>query len=422
VLFSFNLILKKLKFIILQNIWRDTMAKFNLNRIQDILKKNDIDAWLLYDFRGSNEFAINILDIPPHAHLTRRFYYLIPKKGEPVKIVMAIEAGHLDHLPGEKLTYSSHDLLTKHLADTLKKMKTIAMEYSPNNAIPYVSKVDAGTFEQIKSYGVNIVSSADLISMFDAVWTGDQYKENRVVAYALNTIVDDAFGFIREKISNLNVTNEYEVQQFIMHEFAKKDFITDSLPIVGVNENSANPHYAPDKGKHKAIYNGDFVLIDLWAKLNKANSVWADITWVGFVADAVPEKYSRIFNIVAEARDNAFNLVAKRMRERKELRGYEVDDAAREVIRNEGMEKYFIHRTGHSITTELHGSGAHMDNYETKDERLILPSTSFSIEPGIYLPGEFGVRSEIDVYIHPDGDVIATGSKKQTEVIPILAH
>ncbi|MGE5807427.1 MAG: M24 family metallopeptidase [Ignavibacteria bacterium] len=397
------------------------MAKFNLNRIQDILKKNDIDAWLLYDFRGSNEFAINILDIPPNAHLTRRFYYLIPKEGNPVKIVMAIEAGHLDHLPGEKLTYSSHDLLTKHLADTLKKMKTIAMEYSPNNAIPYVSKVDAGTFEQIKSYGVNVVSSADLISMFDAVWSDSQFKENKIVAYALNDIVDDAFGFIREKISNLNVTTEYEVQQFIMHEFAKKDFITDSPPIVGVNENSANPHYAPDKGKHKAIYNGDFVLIDLWAKLNKANSVWADITWVGFVADAVPEKYSRIFNIVAKARDNAFNLVAKRMRERKELRGYEVDNAAREVIRNEGMEKYFIHRTGHSITTELHGSGAHMDNYETKDERLILPSTSFSIEPGIYLPGEFGVRSEIDVYIHPDGDVIATGSKKQTEIVPILA-
>ncbi|HVO75660.1 MAG TPA: M24 family metallopeptidase [Ignavibacteriaceae bacterium] len=397
------------------------MAKFNLNRIQEILRQSNIDGWLLYDFRGSNEFAINILDIPPNAHLTRRFYYLIPKEGNPVKIVMAIESGHLDHLPGEKLTYSSHELLTKHLENSLKKYKTIAMEYSPKNAIPYVSKVDAGTIEQIKSYGIKVVSSADLISMFDAVWTDDQFKENRIVAYALNDIVDEAFGFIRDKISNLNVTNEYEVQQFIMHEFAKRDFITDSPPIVGVNENSANPHYAPDRDKHKSIHNGDFVLIDLWARFNKLNSVWADITWVGFAADAVPEKYTRIFRIVEKARDAAFDLVLKRMREKKELRGYEVDNAAREVIRNEGMEKYFIHRTGHSITTDLHGSGPHMDNYETKDERLILPSTSFSIEPGIYLPDEFGIRSEIDVFIHPDGDVIATGSRKQTEIIPILA-
>jgi Xaa-Pro aminopeptidase len=397
------------------------MVNFNLNRIQEILKSMNIDAWLLYDFRGSNEFAINILDIPTHAHLTRRFYYLIPKEGNPVKIVMAVEAHNLDHLPGEKLTYSSHELLSKHLENTLKKVKNIAMEYSPYNAIPYVSKIDAGTFEQIKSLGVNVVSSADLISMFNAVWTEEQFKDNRVVAYALNDIVDDTFGFIKEKISNLHVTNEYEVQQFIMNEFDKKDFITDHPPIIGVNENSANPHYAPEKLKHKPIHKGDFVLIDLWAKLKKENSVWADITWVGFVDEAVPEKFERVFDIVAKARDTAFNLVVSRMKEKKELRGYEVDDAARNVIKEEGMEKYFIHRTGHSITTELHGSGAHMDNYETKDERLILPSTSFSIEPGIYIEGEFGVRSEIDVFIHSDGDVIATGSKKQTEVVPIMA-
>jgi len=397
------------------------MPKFNLKRIQEILSSMDFDAWLLYDFRGSNDLAHSILDISKLAHLTRRFYYFIPKSGTPTKIVNAIESWHLDHLPGNKLTYSSHVSLTKNLEDTLKNVEAIAMEYSPKNAIPYVSKVDAGTIEQIKSFGVDIRSSADLISMFDAVWSKEQYEDNIPVANALTDIAVDAFDFINEKLSNLKSVNEYEVQQYIMDEFEKKDFFTDSPPIIGVNENSANPHYTPTAEEHKPIHKGDFVLIDLWAKTKKVDAVWADITWVGYCGEDVPEKYSRIFNIVAKARDTAFDLIVSRFNEKKEIRGYEVDDACRNVIRAEGMENYFIHRTGHSITTEIHGSGAHMDNYETKDERLILPSTSFSIEPGIYLPEEFGVRSEIDVYITSDGEVLATGGERQKEIIPILA-
>jgi len=396
------------------------MGKFNLVKMQSILSEMNLEAWLFYDFRGNNDLALDILDVPKNAHLTRRFYYLVPKNGEPVKIVNGIEAGHLDHLPGKKLTYSSHPSLSNHISNTLKGYKNIAMEYSPLNAIPYVSKVDAGTIEQIKSYGVEIVSSGDLISMFNAVWTNEQYEENKPVADALTDIVKMAFDFIKEKISSVASVSEYDVQNFIMNEFEKRKYFTDYPPIVGVNENSANPHYAPSEKVNKPIKENDFVLIDLWAKVNKPDGVWADITWVGFTGNSVPDKYIKVFNIVAKARDNAFELITTRFKEGKEVRGYEVGDACRKVIDEAGYAEYFIHRTGHSITTELHGSGAHMDDFETKDERLILPSTSFSIEPGIYLKGDFGVRSEIDVYISPEKEVIATGGERQKEVIAIM--
>jgi len=396
------------------------MGKFNLSKIQEVITKMNFDAWLFYDFRGSNDLAHAILDIPIESHLTRRFFYFVPKEGTPTKIVMGIEAGNLDHLPGEKKTYSSHVSLTNHLKETLKNVKTIAMEYSPLNAIPYVSKVDAGTIEQLKTFGVEIKSSADLISMFGAVWSEEQYLENKPVAIALTNIVFKAFAYIKEETLSGRELTEYDVQQFIMHEFNARSYYTDHSPIVGVNENAANPHYAPTNEIYKQIRKGDFVLIDLWAKLNKPDGVWADITWTGYMGETVPEKYVKIFNIVAEARDTAFSLIQHRYAEGKEIRGYEADAAARKVIEDGGYGEYFIHRTGHSITTELHGSGAHLDNFETRDERLLLPSTSFSIEPGIYLPGDFGVRSEIDVYISAKGEVMTTGGERQKEIIPIL--
>ena len=396
------------------------MGKFNLEKMQNIISSMKLDGWLFYDFRESNDLALNILEIPKEKHLTRRFYYLIPSKGVPVKIVNAIEAGNLDHLPGEKLIYSNHSSLTKHLTDIITSHKIIAMEYSPFNAIPYVSKVDAGTIEQIKSLGADIRSSADLISMFDAVWTKELFNENKPVAKALYEIVNKSFEFIKKSFNENKSLNEFDVQQFIMKEFEKRSYYTDSPPIVGVNENSANPHYAPDEKIHKQIKNGDFVLIDLWAKVNRDDAVWADITWVGYMGKTIPEKYTKIFDIVAEARDAAFNLISDRFKQGEKIRGYEGDDAARGVITKAGYGKYFIHRTGHSISSDLHGSGAHLDNYETRDERLILPSTSFSIEPGIYLTGDFGVRSEIDVFITKDGKVISTGEERQKEIVPIL--
>lgn len=396
------------------------MKKFNYKKVQEILTAMKIDAWLLYDFRFSNELALNMLGITKKSHLTRRFYYLIPQKGLPIKIANAIETFHFDGLPGKLLPYASYSSLNDNLKTSLKGIKKVAMEYSPMNAIPYVSRVDAGTIEQIKSLGVEIVTSADLISMYNALWTKQQFNENKPVAHALNEIVYNAFNFIKKKIVSNKVTTEYDVQQFIMNEFKHRKLFTDDPPIVGVNENSANPHYTPTKQKHNKIKRGDFVLIDLWAKPNNEDGVWADITWVGFVGTSVPDKYTEVFNIVEEARDTAFNLVESKFKQGKDVRGYEVDAACRKVIEDAGYGKYFIHRTGHSITTDLHGSGAHMDNFETKDERLILPSTSFSIEPGIYLPGDFGVRSEIDVFITKEGRVIITGKEKQNEVVAIL--
>lgn len=396
------------------------MQKFNLKKVQQILSQMDIDAWLLYDFRFSNELALNMLGITKKSHLTRRFYYLIPQKGTPIKIANAIETFHFDQLPGKLLPYASYNSLMKNLDICLKGLKNVAMEYSPINAIPYISRVDAGTIEQIRSFGVEIVSSANLISMYNALWTKEQFLENKPVAEALNIIVRKAFAYIKSKILHAKSLSEYDVQQFIMTEFKKRKLFTDDPPIVGVNKNSVNPHYTPTKQKSKRIKKGDFVLIDLWAKPNKENGVWADITWVGFVGTSVPDKYTKIFNIVAEARDTAFNLVDARFKAGKPVRGFEVDAASRKVIEDAGYGKYFIHRTGHSITTDLHGSGAHIDNFETKDERLILPSTSFSIEPGIYLPGKFGVRSEIDVFITKDQKVIFTGKEKQKEIVAIL--
>lgn len=396
------------------------MGKFNLEKIQTILNEMNLDGWLFYDFRRSNDLALNILDIPMTSHLTRRFFYMVFKEGNPVKIVNGIEAERLDHLPGKKLTYSSHASLSEHISNTLKGIKKIAMEYSPLNAIPYVSKVDAGTIEQIKSFGVEIVSSGDLISMFDAVWTKEQYEENKPVANALTDIVKLSFGFIKEAVLENHNLTEYDVQQFIMNEFDKRGYFTDFPPIIGVNENSANPHYSPNKDINKPVKKDDFILIDLWAKVNKPDAVWADITWVGYVGKTVPDKYIKVFNIVAKARDEAFKLIQTRFKGGKEIRGYEVDDISRKIISDASYADYFIHRTGHSITTELHGSGAHMDDFETRDERLLFPSTSFSIEPGIYFTGDFGIRSEIDVYITPEKEVVATGGERQKEVIPVL--
>lgn len=392
----------------------------DINQIRAVLKKLKIDGWLLYDFRKSNDLALKILNIPAEKIASRRIYYFIPADGDPVKIVNAIEAENLDHLPGEKLIYASFNSLHETLAKALKGANTVAMEYSPNNNIPYLSKVDAGSIELIRSFEKNIKSSADIITLLTAVWTEKQLNEYLPVARGLTKVVSNAFNLIRNKILAGITLNEYEVQQFIFSEIEKTNgWIADHPPIVAVNENSANPHYAPTSKTHKEIKEGGFVLIDLWAKPDMTDGVWADITWVGYTGKSVPGKFTQIFDIVAAARDAAFRLVEERFAAGREIRGYEVDDAARKVIIEAGYGDYFIHRTGHSITTEGHGSGAHMDNFESHDDRLIVPGNSFSIEPGIYLPGKFGVRSEIDVYIYPDESVISTG-EIQKEVVPIL--
>ena len=394
--------------------------KLAVQKIQNALKDEEIDGWLFYNFRESNIFASRILKLPSHLAQSRRYFYFIPVSGEPIKIVHNIEQWNLDHLPGEKLIYLTYQSLQGALAKALSNLKVIAMEYSPKNSIPYISKVDGGTIESIRELGKEIVTSANLIQFFEARWDEEQATDNVETAKDLRAIVDLTFSFIRNQIlSNLTLT-EYDVQQFMKSEFTKRGMKTDSDPNCSVNENSANPHYEPTKEINSPMKKGDFVLLDLWAKRDKPRSVYSDITWVGYIGDSVPDEYRRIFRIVATSRDTAVIAVRNAFSKNEPIYGFQVDDAARKVIVDAGYGEYFVHRTGHSIGEEVHGNVANMDNLETHDERRIIPQTSFSIEPGIYLPGKFGIRSEINVYITPNENVVVTGLPIQQEVVPIL--
>jgi Xaa-Pro aminopeptidase len=388
--------------------------------IQKALQEEKIDGWLFYNFRESNYFASRILRLPSHLTQTRRYYYFIPAKGNPAKLVHGIEEWNLDHLPGSKTVYVSWQSLEAGLRSILTGVKKIAMEYSPRNAIPYVAKVDAGTIEFVKSFGVEVVTSADLIQHFEATWDEEQTSDNFDTARHLREIVDVAFGFIKQRIQSNQPLTEYDVQQTMKTEFSKRGLISDSDPNCSVNANSANPHYEPTSKIFSSIKKGDLVLIDLWAKTNKARSVYADITWMGYIGTEVPSEYVKIFSVIRDARDAALNLVKNAYKKKVPVYGYQVDDAARKVITDAGCGNFFIHRTGHSIGEEVHGNSAHMDNLETHDERRVLPSTSFSVEPGVYFKGKFGMRTEIDVFISPVGEVIVTGLPSQTEIVPIL--
>jgi len=391
-----------------------------VEEIQSALKEEGLEAWLLYNFRGSNVFATRVLGLPSHIMQTRRYFYLIPAQGEPRKLVHGIEEWNLDDVPGSKTVYVSWKSLEDGLKKILSGTRKVAMEYSPENAIPYVSVVDAGTVEFIRKSGVEVVSSANLVQRFEACWNEEQAKDNAETAKHLREIVDRAFGFMKSRIQGNGKLTEYDVQQFMLSEFGKRGIWTESDPNCSVNANSANPHYEPTKDVHSPLKKGDFVLIDLWAKKKKDHSVYADITWTGFLGDSVPDEYEKIFQVVKGARDAALKFVRESFAAGKEIQGYQVDDAARHFIGKAGYGQYFIHRTGHSIGEEIHANGANMDNLETHDERKVVARTSFSIEPGIYLAGKFGVRSEIDVYISPKNEVIVTGLPMQENVIPIL--
>jgi Xaa-Pro aminopeptidase len=391
-----------------------------IREIQKVLQAEKIDGWLLYNFRGSNVFATRLLKLPEYIMFTRRYFYYIPESGEPRKLVHRIEEWNLDALPGGKSIYLSWRSLEEGLKKLLSGSKRVAMEYSPKCAIPYVSTVDAGAIELVRESGVEVVSSANLIQYFEARWDEEQLNDNIKSAAHLRQIADKAFGFIRDKILSNSAVTEYDVQQFMISEFKNRGLVTSSDPNCSVNANSANPHYEPTKEIHSPLQKGDFVLLDLWAKKDKMRSVYADITWTGFIGEIVPDEYEKIFQIVKGGRDAALNFVRSSMEEGKVVHGYEVDDAARNYITQHGYGEHFVHRTGHSIGEEVHGNGANMDNLETRDERTIIPQTSFSIEPGIYLRDKFGIRSEIDVYITKDNEVLVTGLPMQENVVAIL--
>ncbi len=387
----------------------------DLNAIQTALGERGFDAWLFYDHHHRDPIAYKVLGLSEHLMVTRRWFYLIPRTGEPRKLVHRIEAGHLDPVPGGKSEYSSWQELWDQLKTMLGPYKKIAMQYSPNNLVPYIGLVDAGTIELIRSFGKEIVSSGDLVARFEAAWSDEQIQSHFAAAKSIDAIVPEFFKETGRRARN-GGTDEYTMQQWIAEAFSRENLFTEDLPIVGVNANSGNPHYEPRADRSAPIKAGDFLLLDLWARKNTPDAVYYDITWTGSIG-APSERQMKVFTIVRDARDAGIKKVQEAFTAKRKIAGWEVDDATREHISSAGFGQYFTHRTGHSIGVNIHGNGANIDNLETKDEREIIPNTCFSIEPGIYLPGEFGVRSEVDVLIH-NGEAVVTG-KIQRELVLI---
>lgn len=387
----------------------------DLPAIQAALREQKIDGWLFYDHHHRDPIAYRLLGLPQSLMVTRRWFYLIPAQGQPAKLVHKIEAGHLDSLPGTKQQYSGWQELQSGLRRMLSRVTNLAMQYSPNNLVFYVSLVDAGTVELIRGMGKNIVSSGDLVARFEATWTDDQIKTHFAARDAIDAITAEAFKEIGRRVRN-GGTNEYQMQQWFMEAFRRENLVTDDPPIVAVNANSGNPHYEPHAENSAAIREGDFVLLDVWAKKSSPGAVYYDITWTGFVGKSPSDKMREIFEIVRKARDAGVETVKQAISAGRPLAGWEVDRTTRAQIQKAGFGDYFIHRTGHSIGTEVHANGANMDDLEIHDERRILPNSCFSVEPGIYLP-EFGVRSEVNVLVRRNSAEV-TG-RIQSEIVII---
>jgi Xaa-Pro dipeptidase len=385
--------------------------------IQKALHDQKLDGWLFYDILHRDPIAYRVLGLN-HAMAKRRWFYMIPAKGAPRKLVHRIEAATLDSLPGEKMVYAAAEELEKHLKKLVGGAKKVAMQYSPKNLIPYISLVDAGTVELIRAQGCKVMSSADLVQQFEAAWTLEQLKSHRVAGRAIDRITQAAFAEAARRVRAKQAFTEYDLQQWILGQFRASGVTSDSPPIVAVGPHAGDPHYEPRERGSSPVRKGDLLLLDVWGKSLTPNSVYYDITWVGYLGARVPPKYAKIFSIVRDARDSAVVFVQKNVKAGTTIEGWQVDRAAREVIRKAGYAKYFVHRTGHNIGQEVHGAGANMDSLETRDVRRVIPHTCFSIEPGIYLP-EFGIRSEVNVYVD-DGRAEVTGAE-QTEILKLLA-
>lgn len=390
-------------------------AMIDLPAIQSAIRAAKCDGWLLYDFRGLNILAQRVLGLT-EKKLSRRWFYYIPAHGEPRKLVHSIEPASLDKLPGtHKVAYRRWQDLEKGVGDLVTGAKKVAMEYSPRNGNPYISRVDAGTVELVRSFGTDVVSSGDLIQQFEAVWDDDQARMHFAAEKVTVEAFKVAYQFIADEIRTKGESSEVAVQSRIMKHFADSGCTTYSPPIVGVGPHGGDPHYEPNPAADTPIRKGDFVLVDLWCKLDQPRAVYSDLTRTVFVGETVPEKYTKIFNIVAAARDAAIACVKDAFASNTPIVGATVDNACRDVIVKAGYGDYYTHRTGHNIGQEVHGNGAHIDGLETREDRTLIRRTCFSIEPGIYLP-EFGVRSEINVYIDASGTVHVTGGELQTAI------
>jgi Xaa-Pro dipeptidase len=389
----------------------------NLHEIQSDLRAAKLDGWLFYDFRGRDPIAQEILKLPA-AMRTRRWFYFVPAKGTPRKLVHKIESESLAAVPGDTLYYAGQDELRKNLAKTLGRARNVAMQYSPKNEIPYVAMVDAGTVELVRSVGVKVLSSADLVQKYEACWSAEQLQSHLEAGVAIDRIVLQAFETAARNVREKKPFTEYDLQQWILGEFSAAGIVREEGPDVAVNANASDPHYGPARGQSAPIREGDLLLLDVWGKTKTPGSVYYDVTWMGFLGAKVPDKHAKVFAIVREARDKAVDLICSHVATGKPLQGWQVDKVARTVIEKAGYGKYFFHRLGHSIGEKVHGNGANMDGLETRDVRHLIAGTCTSIEPGIYLKG-FGIRSELNVYVG-EREARVTGAI-QKEILALLA-
>lgn len=385
------------------------VMRLDLTSVQAALAEDNLDGWLLYDFRGINPIATRLAAVGGRGHMaTRRWYYLVPRSGAPRGLVHAIERNNLAHLPGDIRTYTHRESLSQALDWLLAGLSRIAMEYSAGCANPYLSRVDAGTVEAVRSRGLEIVSSGDLAQRFDGRWDDAAIATHRRASDILYDVKDRAFAEITRRLADGVPTTEFDIQQLMVGWFGETGLIAEDAPNVSAQENAGNPHYSPTAEHHRPIRKNEVVLLDLWGRLSTPGAVFADITWVGFSGPAVPDEVVNAFRTAADARDAAVGLVQQRVRARQDVRGWEVDRAARGVLERAGYGAQIWHRTGHSLGEEaVHGNSVHMDDYETHDERRLLPGTGFTIEPGLYFP-HFGVRTEINLVVRGD-DAPVTG-------------
>lgn len=381
----------------------------NLQAIQQAIRQAGIDGWLFYDFHHRDPLAYRILGLDIGKMTSRRWFYLVPAEGTPQKLAHSVEPGRLDVLPGETTHYRAWTELRAELERMLAGAKRVAMQYSPMCSIPYISLVDGGTIELVRACGPEVVSSADLVQQFEAVLDEAAIESHREAAAFVQQVKDDAYARMDRALTAGQQLTEYEIAQGILQAFSEGGYETESSPIVGFNDHAADPHFLPTADNAHTLKRGDMILLDLWARRREPTGVYYDVTWCGFAGDDPPAEYLTIWKLACDARDAGLELVRQRMAKGDPLRGAEVDDATRAVIEKGGYGEAFVHRTGHNISRDLHGNGVNIDNLETEDTRSIVPGICFSIEPGIYLTGKMGVRTEIDVVVTPSGEVEVAG-------------